>query len=99
MTRLQAQKGYGRFLFPEDLEEAGLSEHIEEIPEHWREGYKEVFQYGRTEPFTRFWQSVLSEYMGHGLVTFMLTDKNFDYRSTAKELQEKANLNFFMNDP
>jgi len=98
LTRLYAQNGYARFAFPEALEEAGLTEYIEEIPKHWRLGYEDVFQYGRTEPFTRFWWPVMTEYMGHKLVTFMLTDKGFDYRSAAKELQEKANLNFFMYD-
>jgi len=95
MTRLSVEDGNARYLFPEQLKKAGLDEYIEEIPKHWRIGYEDVFKYGRTEPFTRFWQPVLSDYMGNKLMVLLLTKRDFDYRAVADKMQQEANINFF----
>ncbi len=94
-----AEQGNAKFLFPEHLKEAGIPEYIDEIPLHWREGYKEVLKYGRTEPYAGFWQVVEEHVIGHQVLGFMMSDKKFDYRQAARKAQDEANVSIIGKIP
>ena len=100
-VRLEAEKGAAKFFLPEELEAAGLSEYIQEIPAHWLASYKRILKYGRTEPYEGKWQPVMHD-LGGKLLSRMLNQsdgKTFDYRAAAIEVQESANTQILRDRP
>lgn len=97
-TKYYVETGNAKFLFPEELSEAGMSEYIDEIPSHWRKSYKELTKYGYTEPYTGFWQPVGSLLMGNQLTARIFSERDFPYMEYAKKLESEATLEYLTSD-
>jgi len=96
--RAEVREGRAKFCMPEDLIKAGYPEYVDEVPEHWRKGYKNLVKYGHTEPYTGLWWNVMEQYLGRQVIGMMMSERDFDYRKEAPKQQEDANLHFFSQE-
>ena len=88
--REDVAKGYARFARPQELQEAGLDEYLQQIPKHWRTAYATIDRSAGAEPFMGFWYPVDVK-LGTEVLDFILAYEDFDYAATLKNMQTAAN--------
>lgn len=95
-VRYMVEMGRAMFMRPEDLRVAGHEAYVEEIPEHWKRDYAEVFQHARYEPFNANWLQVARNELSD-VFEFLARDPDFDYREALRVAENRANQ-YIMRD-
>ncbi|MFH0963175.1 MAG: extracellular solute-binding protein [Planctomycetota bacterium] len=97
-VRRKAEQGYARFMTPTELEAAGLSEYIDQIPKHWRDNFRTVIAHYHVEPFMGYWYPIDAAMM-QKVLGILARDETFDYAAALKDVEDGANSGIMFGLP
>ena len=90
-TEVQVKRGLAKFLDPDVLERFGMTEHLDDVPPHWRTGLVEALRYARAEPYEGFWPPIKTKILNNDVLSLALTQKDFDWRAALTQAERAAN--------
>ena len=90
-TEFQVKQGLAKFLDPDVLRRFGLTEYLDDVPEHWRTGLAEALRYYRAEPYEGFWPPIKTKILNNDVLSLALTQKKFDWRKALEDAERAAN--------
>ena len=90
-VELARDKDLLRFADPEDLKKFDMEEYLADLPKHWPRQLAEIKERAFTEPCFGYWQAIAVQLIGEQILSRILVDPAFDYRSALQAAEEQGN--------